>query len=83
MSPGCVLGNDGEQDRVHLEHLNEGSLLHNYLRQGFKNKHIYTCTGSILLSVNPYRLLPIYTCCGCKVSSNIVRCDRVYNYIID
>ncbi len=45
---------------IFLEHLNEGSLLHN-LRKRFSKHHIYTYTGSILMSVNPYKMYPIYT----------------------
>eukprot|EP01084_Bolivina_argentea_P137265 241749_1 len=58
--PAPVLGPEGEQDMIFLEHLNEGSLLHN-LRKRFFAELIYTYTGSILMSVNPYRMLPIYT----------------------
>lgn len=58
--PAPVLPMDGEQDMIFLEHLNEGSLLHN-LRKRHSREHIYTYTGSILMSVNPYKMLPIYT----------------------
>ena len=60
--PAPVLGPDGEQDMIFLEHLNEASLLHNLRTRFFSdNPSIYTYTGSILMSVNPYRQLPIYT----------------------
>lgn len=58
--PAPVMGPEGEQDMIFLEHLNEGSLLHN-LRKRFFSQLIYTYTGSILMSVNPYQMLPIYS----------------------
>ena len=45
---------------VKLNDLNEASILHN-LRLRFKKDIIYTYVSSILISVNPFKLLPLYT----------------------
>jgi myosin heavy subunit len=48
------------ENMVMLNDLNNASLLHN-LRIRFKREEIYTNVGAILVAVNPFRLLPIYT----------------------
>eukprot|EP01034_Spumella_vulgaris_P026744 gene26744-33370_t len=48
------------QDLVNISDLNEMSILHN-LRIRFKEDKIYTSISSILISVNPFKLLPLYT----------------------
>lgn len=45
---------------VKLNNLNEPVILHN-LRQRFMKDEIYTYVSSILIAVNPFKLLPIYT----------------------
>eukprot|EP01083_Nonionella_stella_P226644 804695_1 len=60
MLPVPNLGHEGVADMVHLEHLNEASILFN-LRQRFRKNRIYTYTGAILISVNPYQNLGIYS----------------------
>jgi myosin heavy subunit len=45
---------------VHFNDLKEAVLLHN-LRKRFMRDEIYTSVGSILVAVNPFKLLPIYT----------------------
>jgi len=45
---------------VQLKELNEASILHN-LRIRYDADNIYTSVGSILVSVNPFKLLNIYT----------------------
>eukprot|EP00736_Rhodelphis_marinus_P009729 Rmarinus@m.14910 len=47
-------------DLVQMNSVNDAMILHN-LRERFKNNRIYTNVGSILISVNPYQRLPIYT----------------------
>ena len=47
-------------DLCNVNDLNEMTLLHN-LRQRFKQQKIYTSVGQILVAVNPFKLLPIYT----------------------
>ena len=48
------------ENMVMLNDLNNASLLHN-LRIRFKRNEIYTNVGAILVAVNPFALLPIYT----------------------
>uniref|UniRef100_A0A8C7G608 Unconventional myosin-Ib n=1 Tax=Oncorhynchus kisutch TaxID=8019 RepID=A0A8C7G608_ONCKI len=50
----------GVGDMVLLEPLNEDSFIMN-LRNRFDHNEIYTYIGSVVISMNPYRSLPIYT----------------------
>ena len=47
-------------DLINISDLNEMSILHS-LRIRFKEDKIYTAISAILISVNPFRLLPLYT----------------------
>ena len=48
------------EDMTQVNDLNEMTILHN-LRMRFKKQNIYTSVGQILVAVNPFQLLPIYT----------------------
>lgn len=50
----------GIEDLVNISDLNEMAILHN-LRIRFKEDKIYTYISSILISVNPFKQLPLYT----------------------
>lgn len=52
--------NSSISDLINISDLNEMSILHN-LRIRFKEDKIYTNISSILISVNPFKLLPLYT----------------------
>ena len=48
------------ENMVKMSELSEAAILHN-LRLRYKSNDIYTYISSILLSMNPYKLLPIYS----------------------
>ena len=50
----------GVANLVELKQLNEASILES-LRLRFKQDQIYTSIGSILVSVNPFKMLDLYT----------------------
>ncbi|XP_003801875.1 unconventional myosin-Ib isoform X1 [Otolemur garnettii] len=50
----------GVGDMVLLEPLNEETFINN-LKKRFDHSEIYTYIGSVVISVNPYRSLPIYS----------------------
>eukprot|EP01100_Stratorugosa_tubuloviscum_P007534 TRINITY_DN3124_c0_g1_i1.p1 TRINITY_DN3124_c0_g1~~TRINITY_DN3124_c0_g1_i1.p1 ORF type:complete len:1462 (-),score=863.00 TRINITY_DN3124_c0_g1_i1:229-4614(-) len=47
-------------DLVQMEDVNEATICHN-LKERAKKEVIYTNIGDILISINPYKMLPIYT----------------------
>lgn len=65
---GAALGTHGTHtvhpqavgDNTNLMYLHDAALLHN-VRERYNRDQIYTYTAFILIAVNPYQRLPIYT----------------------
>ena len=64
---GCVLkpANSAslsmlQEDLVLLEDMSDGMILHN-LRERYMKDQIYCGVGSILIAMNPFKRLPLYT----------------------
>ena len=61
LKPSSLLQHEG--DLVMLDSLNEAMIIHN-LRERYNRSQIYTwvgATGTVLISVNPFKMLPLYT----------------------
>jgi myosin-5 len=60
----CKLRNDdvegGVENLIKLPYLHEPAILH-CLEQRYANSDIYTYTGPILIAVNPFKIVPLYT----------------------
>ena len=61
--------NDSIENLIDLVHLNEPTIL-SILEKRYLNDKIYTYTGPILIAVNPFKRLPLYTV---KSKKNIIK----------
>lgn len=61
-----------DNDMIALQHLHEPSILHAVSERYFRGE-IYTWTGPVLIAVNPFQRLPLYT----RVSFEFV--GRIYH----
>ena len=67
---------DTVEDMIQLGELHEAGILRN-LFQRYSNHKMYTYTGSILVAINPYELLPIYDQLHIKMYQVLCTCTRV------
>ena len=58
------------KDLIKLSHLNEPSIL-NTLRVRYNNDNIYTDTGPVLIAINPFKNLDIYSHDNMKIYQNM------------
>ena len=58
-----------DSDMISLQHLHEPAILHAVSERYFRGE-IYTWTGPVLIAVNPFQRLPLYT----KVSRLLLFC---------
>lgn len=56
-----------DNDMIALQHLHEPSILHAVSERYFRGE-IYTWTGPVLIAVNPFQRLPLYTRVSCVFS---------------
>ena len=60
LSPEVAAAGEATNDLITLPHLHEPAILH-AVHERFSYGKIYTWTGPVLIAVNPFQRLPLYT----------------------
>ena len=59
------IADGADNDMISLQHLHEPAILHAVSERYFRGE-IYTWTGPVLIAVNPFQRLPLYTRVSCS-----------------